>query len=56
MPKAFCDRHECKYRSLGGWCHLGHPRWVVDENSGGDVNCRLIEQYHQSSGFKGETQ
>ena len=44
MPSVYCNRDDCRYRSLGGWCNLGSPAWPGG-TAGGDVSCSRIEQF-----------
>lgn len=54
MPRAYCDREDCCYHSLGGWCQLGHPRWSA-ESTVSEVNCQLIHAFRQDQASSNRT-
>ncbi len=54
MPHAYCDRDDCSYRSLGGWCQLGHPRWLAS-GPVSEINCQLIEAFRREQAGSTET-
>jgi len=42
MSRVFCNRDECPYSSLGGWCQLENPTWVPSEYKKMPINCHLM--------------
>jgi hypothetical protein len=47
MRHVYCDRDDCQYRSLGGWCRRDHSKWEA-ETSGSDVDCQSIQAWRHS--------
>lgn len=48
--KILCNRHDCAYSSLGGWCQLGQARYHPDDREMHNISCHILDTHRNKAG------